>query len=252
MILPILTAIGVRGAQSILTRTDDSLLKRRSPPAWILPAGFVVLVVYETVIATLAITQMMPSDVTTCGLSQRWQSLWSTHNAEAIKRIQDAHNCCGFKTKKDRAWPFAGDHGADKCSIMYAREQNCLSGWRRDQQINAGLVLLVAIGTFLIKGGVLVLYRGRGPLMQRVRRGYTALTAGENDVEDGIRPQEPRRSQGRIEAPYRDEVASDSGTEDVDSQREGQARAQGSSRDQHGNMIVQPSGIREHENEWRT
>ncbi|KAI4169592.1 MAG: hypothetical protein LQ343_005612 [Gyalolechia ehrenbergii] len=257
MILPILTGLGIQGAQSILTRSDNSLLKRRSLPSWVLPICFVVLVVYDTVIATLAATQIIPSEVMTCGLFQRWQSLWSTHNAEAIKRIQDAHNCCGFKTIKDRAWPFAGNDGADRCSIMYEREQNCLPGWQRDQQINAGLILLVAIGTFLVKanisekGGVLVLYRGRDPLMQRVRRGYAALTAGDNDVEGGHQAQESRRSQGRIEAPYHDEVASDAGTEDVDTERDGQARAQGGSRNQDSNMVLQPSSIQDDDNAWR-
>ncbi|KAL9025133.1 MAG: hypothetical protein Q9196_005995 [Gyalolechia fulgens] len=251
MILPILTGIGVRGVQSILIRSDDSLLKRPSPPSWALPVGFVVLVVYESVLATLAVSQMLPSDALTCELFQRWQSLWSAHDGDAIKRIQDAHNCCGFKTIKDRAWPFAGNKGAETCSIMYEREQNCLPGWRRDRQIHAGLILLVAIGTFLVKASVLILYRGRGPLMQHVRRGYSALTAGENNVEGGNQAQESHRGQGRIEAPYRDEVASDAGTEDVDTERDGQARAQGGSRGQDSNMVVQPSSIREHHNEWR-
>lgn len=209
------------------------------------------LVVYETVLATLAVTQMIPSDVLSCGLSEHWQSLWSSHNAEAIKRIQDAHNCCGLNTVKDRAWPFGGNKGAGTCSITYGRGQSCLPGWKRDQQINAGLILLVAVGTFLVKGGVLVLYRGRGPLMQHIRRGYAALTAGESDVEGGTEAQESRHGQGRIEAPYRDEAESDVGIEEVDGERDQRVRAQGDSRDQHGNMILQPSSIRDEDNEWR-
>lgn len=151
IILPLLTGIGIRGAQSLLTRSNDNLLKRGSPPSWVLPVFFVALVVYETVIATLAVSQMLPSEALTCQLFERWQSLWSNRDAEAIKRIQDAHNCCGFRYLKDKTWPFAGNHGAETCSIMYGRDRPCLPAWRRDHQINAGLLLLVAVGTFLVK-----------------------------------------------------------------------------------------------------
>ncbi|KAL9595760.1 MAG: hypothetical protein Q9219_006258 [cf. Caloplaca sp. 3 TL-2023] len=251
LILPLLTGIGVRGAQSFLTGSEDALFKRQPLRPWALPVLYVVLVIYESVIATLAITQMLPSDALTCGLSQRWQSLWSTHNADAIKRIQDAHNCCGFRTTKDRSWPMRGNQGADTCRIMYGRERSCLSGWRQDQQIYAGLLLLVAIGTFLVQGGVLVLYRGRRPFMASTRRDYATLAAGENDVEDGNRDRDTRRRQGRIEAAYRDEITSDAGTEEVDTGKDERAQARTSAQRQHSNLVVQPSGIREDGNEWR-
>lgn len=88
--------------------------------------------------------------------------------------------------------------------------------------------------------------------MRHVRRGYVALTPGENDVEGGNEAQESRHGQGRIEAPYRDEIVSDAGTEEVENQRDGQARAQSGFRGQHGNMVLQPSSIRDDDNEWRS
>lgn len=87
--------------------------------------------------------------------------------------------------------------------------------------------------------------------MQHVRRGYAALTSGEDNVEDGNRAHEPRRSQGRIEAPYRDEVTSDIGTEDVDTARDGQGQARTGTQRQDSRMVLQPSSIRDDENEWR-
>ncbi|KAL8688856.1 MAG: hypothetical protein Q9218_005334 [Villophora microphyllina] len=83
---------------------------------------------------------------------------------------------------------------------------------------------------------VLVLYRARNPLMQHVRRGYAALTNSEDDNENGSQQREARGPQGRIEAPYRDEV-----TEGVSTRTEDQG-------DRH--MAVQPSSLREHENQW--
>ncbi|KAL8831442.1 MAG: hypothetical protein Q9170_005291 [Blastenia crenularia] len=134
---------------------------------------------------------------------------------------------------------------------MYGRERGCLPTWRRDQQVNAGLLLLVAVGTFLVKGGVLVLYRGRGPLLQHVRRGYAALTNGE-DTEEGHRTHESQPSRGRIEAPYRDEITSDAGTDDAGGTRDEQAQARLDAQRRDSNLVLQPSSIRDPENEWRS
>lgn len=152
--LPILTGIGIQGAQSLLTRSDDSLLKRRPIPSWLIPTLFVFLTVYETVVATLSVAHVIPSGTLACQLSNRWQTLFEGHNADAIRRIQDAHHCCGFQTARHMAWPFPDNHGANACRNMYHRETSCLGSWRHDQQIYAGLILLVAVASFLIKVGV--------------------------------------------------------------------------------------------------
>ncbi|KAL8924200.1 MAG: hypothetical protein Q9208_004164 [Pyrenodesmia sp. 3 TL-2023] len=151
------------------------------------------------------------------------------------------------------AWPFDGDQGAGTCTTMYGRGQSCLGAWRKDQQVFAGLVLLVAVGNFAVKAIVLVLYRGRGPWMQRVRRGYAALTTGEANVEDGSSGDAGHhRTQGRIEAPYRDNnVTSDTGADDRDTLRE-RAQARGNTQQrQDSNMILQPSSMQGQGNEWR-
>ncbi|KAL8971220.1 MAG: hypothetical protein Q9197_003393 [Variospora fuerteventurae] len=249
IILPLLTGIGIRGVQSLLPSSQS---KGRNQPPWLLPTLFVVPVIYDTVIATLSITQMLPSSVLTCQLSEQWQALWSNGDGNAIRRIQDAHQCCGFRTIKDKAWPFDGDQGALTCRTIYGRMGNCLGPWRRDQQVMAGLILLVAVGSFAVKLVVLVLYRGRGPWMQHVHGGYAALTTGENEGEASTRNIEHDRSRGRIEAAYRDDVASEAGTEDVETGRGGHEEAREGTQRRDSNMIVQPASVGRPENEWRT
>lgn len=89
--------------------------------------------------------------------------------------------------------------------------------------------------------------------MQQVRRGYAALTTGEDhhNVEDGTGDAEHHRSQGRIEGPYRDDGASDTGAEDTDSTPRGHDQARGGTRREDSNMILQPSSMQGQGNEWR-
>ncbi len=49
------------------------------------------------------------------------------------------------------AWPFDGDQSVGTCVKMYGRQRSCLGPWTRDQQVLAGLVLLVAVGNFAVK-----------------------------------------------------------------------------------------------------
>ncbi|KAL9588258.1 MAG: hypothetical protein Q9203_002933 [Teloschistes exilis] len=144
------------------------------------------------------------------------------------------------------AWPWPDNHGADQCRSAYRRDTSCLESWRHDQQINAGLLLLVAIASFLTKLLVLILYRARTPLMQHGRHGYAALTNGGNDNENGIQQEERGGPQRRIETTYRDEPTEDAGTGTQDPGTDHVA-AQGHSE----SMAVQPSSLQAHENEWR-
>ena len=114
----------------------------------------VLLVIYETAIATLALTHVAPPSELTCGLERRWMALFRNKNAEAIRRIQEQFQCCGFRNVQDRAWPFPDrGHTARACVEAFDRSRGCLGGWRQMEQITAGLILLVAVMTFLIKVG---------------------------------------------------------------------------------------------------
>lgn len=98
---------------------------------------------------------------------------------------------------------------------------------------------------------VLAIYRSRNnPLMQHVRRDYAVLTNSDEDAEnhgDG----RAGGVQGRIEAPYRDEVTSDTdGNETVAEETQGRDHSGAGQRG--GGMVVQPSSMQGGGNEWRS
>ena len=113
---------------------------------------FILLIIYDTAIATLALTHMTPPSNLTCHLEQQWGRLFSSKNAEVVRRIQDRHQCCGLHSLVDKAWPFADrSHPVTACRDAFNRQNSCFGGWRRDEQITAGLLLLVAVMVFLMK-----------------------------------------------------------------------------------------------------
>lgn len=119
-------------------------------------AVFMLLVIYETVIATLALTHMAPSGNLSCGLDREWARLFTSKNARTTRRIQDRHQCCGLHSVVDRAWPFPDKrHTIQSCVQAFDRQRSCFDGWRRDEQITSGLMLFVAVAVFLLKVGVL-------------------------------------------------------------------------------------------------
>ena len=95
---------------------------------------------------------MVPPSELTCHLDRQWQQMYSSKESERIKRIQDTYNCCGLHSAKDRAWPFpAKDRAVTACSTTFGRSKSCFGRWRRDEQISAGLFLMVALTTFVVK-----------------------------------------------------------------------------------------------------
>ena len=111
-----------------------------------------LLVIYDTVIATLALTHMTPPDDLSCHLERQWGWLFSSKNADVIRRIQDRHQCCGLHSVQDRAWPFPdSSHTAAACYEAFGRQRSCFGGWRQDEQITGGLMLVVAVVAFLVQ-----------------------------------------------------------------------------------------------------
>lgn len=95
---------------------------------------------------------MVQPDDLTCGLQRQWYRLYSQKDATAIRTIQDAHQCCGLVTPKDHAWPFQDKNNkADACITAFDRRKGCLLDWRQDEQIYAGLLLLVALSAIGLK-----------------------------------------------------------------------------------------------------
>jgi len=104
--------------------------------------------IYETVVATLALTHIIPTDALVCGLGDRWLKLFKAKDGDAVRAIQDSFKCCGFKTTKDNAFPFGQP---SDCSEIFGYTRSCLKAWRKAEQVNAGLLLLVALVVFVLK-----------------------------------------------------------------------------------------------------
>lgn len=152
IVLPILSGVALRAAQSLIRPTEKnrSDFKRSFPRSAMVVT--MLLFIYDTIIATLAFTYIVPPSNLKCQLEGRWAWLFSQKSADVIRRIQDRHQCCGFNSVRDRAWPFPdSSHTAVACSEAFGRERSCFGGWRQDEQITAGMLLLVAVVLFLLK-----------------------------------------------------------------------------------------------------
>lgn len=109
-----------------------------------------LLIVYETVIATLAGTHLTPASNLRCGLDDKWHSLFHNRDVDRIRRIQDQFRCCGLHSVYDMAWPFQDKtHVKSPCAESFDRQQSCFPAWRAEEQKVAGLLLLVSILVFL-------------------------------------------------------------------------------------------------------
>ncbi|PQK11839.1 hypothetical protein BB8028_0003g04610 [Beauveria bassiana] len=106
------------------------------------------------ILATLFFSYIPSSDARDCLLSTVWQRIFSSHDAQTIRRIQDAFNCCGFNTVRDRAWPFPTHETARSCEEMYGRTIACNRPFRATLQRASG----VEFGVLMISGLVKILY----------------------------------------------------------------------------------------------
>jgi len=150
--LPLIAGISTQTAYVLLRKCNSN-----PRLALYLFALYALQLIFETIVATLSISYITPS----CRLEERWSSLYSNKDSGAIKRIQDRFDCCGFKTVKDRAWPFPHGRpqdgfGSDQCIKIYGRESSCLGPWRQSGQINAGLLFGVAMILFLVKAATII------------------------------------------------------------------------------------------------
>ncbi|KAM7219193.1 hypothetical protein V8F06_005362 [Rhypophila decipiens] len=91
-----------------------------------------------------------------CLLSSKWKSLWTSHNAEAIRKIQDQLVCCGFRSVKDMAWPFPSGNPEDgkkhvDCVARYGRHKPCMKGWEEEFNSLVGGEIGVLVFTGLVQ-----------------------------------------------------------------------------------------------------
>lgn len=100
-----------------------------------------------TVLATIYGSHVLPSASRECELSTRWQQLFGAKDERAIRAIQEAFQCCGFRTVKDMAWPFPPT--AVQCSSKFDRSLACQVPWtnalQRSAAVNFGAMVAVAV-----------------------------------------------------------------------------------------------------------
>ncbi|KAJ9143334.1 hypothetical protein NKR23_g6497 [Pleurostoma richardsiae] len=145
-ILPLLAAANALFLPRLLSQSVSSSQWHLLHPA-VLQTLQAIL---TTVLATLFLSSAVPSDTLNCGLTTTWQRLFSAHDASSIQRIQDAFDCCGLNSVRDRAWPWRAA-GVVQCPERYGRSDACAVPWRSAMQRNAGVEFGVTIAVGLLQ-----------------------------------------------------------------------------------------------------
>jgi len=251
VILPVLNGLGAYGVSALARRSRHGHDDKRSlvtVPALLIG---ILIIIYETAVATLALTHMAPPSSLNCGLDERWLHLFRSKNGNAIRRIQDAYQCCGLHSTHDKAFPFPSKSvGIDACAKTFGRQKSCFGDWRQDEQIMAGLLLLVTVLVFLSKIGVLFLLRTRSTWIHKLlhrpwthSRQYQAITASEDANTGRQRTMDQYPDQPLDRA---DEEAGGAGIRRAIADRNGDADGDSG----HSGPRVQPSGLLDGENQW--
>lgn len=105
--------------------------------------------IFTTVLATLYFSDIVPSATRGCELSTRWQQLFRAKDERAIRAIQEALQCCGFRTVKDMAWPFPPT--GIQCSARFDRTSACQGPWTNTLQRSAGVNFGVVLAAGLMQ-----------------------------------------------------------------------------------------------------
>jgi len=239
LFLPLITGITTRGAYGLVSRhrLNNEPYQLTIPLIGVI--GFQLI--YETVVATLALTHLVPPGSLLCGLDQQWLHLWRVKDGDAIRLIQDTLNCCGLNSVLDRSFPFTDPA---TCSKYFHRTQACMGAWRQAEQINAGLLLLVAVVVFIIKVlSIISLLTGTSLSESKWARHFKQIGNGtENSEEDnraGVRRLIEERS-GTV-GEYHDEPSEEAVPRAIDAPADGQ---------EQGPRVV-PSPLTEGGREWR-
>ncbi|KAM0556823.1 hypothetical protein ACHAPJ_005883 [Fusarium lateritium] len=179
-------------------------------------APFVVQVLQAlitTILATLLFEGIVPSGIMDCMLDKQWMGMFRAHDGRSIRRIQDAFDCCGLNSVRDRAYPFPGT-APSNCAETYGRRTACREPWRGALQTLSGLDLVVVLGVGLVQILGLLLARDdagwwnawgnrhRGQASQHHESRRPLLTGGgsviEEEEEASDRPEREARAYGGV------------------------------------------------------
>ncbi|KAK2782826.1 hypothetical protein FQN53_009592 [Emmonsiellopsis sp. PD_33] len=182
--LPIATALLIPLASNIVSQARNRRPNRQSTGpidiATLLTILDQLLTIFPTILASLSISYFAPEDIVSCRLENQWQSYYSNKNANAIRAIQDRLQCCGFRSTRDRAWPFPGGSEHRDCPSTFGYTESCFAGWRDTERGAAAMVFAAAVLSLVMK---YILSSRRYDLTNRSALGY------RQTIDDASGPQ---------------------------------------------------------------
>ncbi|OOO09085.1 hypothetical protein F9C07_2246783 [Aspergillus flavus] len=184
-ILPILTPILLFLARFLSNQSTTGANTPTFRNRFITSVISYLLTILPSGLATLALTYLFAPDLLVCQLNNQWQSYYHNKDSRAIRAIQDSLHCCGFRSVKDRAWPFKDrTHDDDACveQIGYARA--CLGPWEQEDKGAAWMVLWAAVLILVVKIASSQLNRSPG-WMGRANTNRFIRISGAEDQEEG-------------------------------------------------------------------
>ncbi|CRJ80397.1 hypothetical protein BN1723_012993 [Verticillium longisporum] len=135
----------------------------RSPVERILPQALQSLqAILTTALATLLLQSATASDpLLDCALASTWQRLFQAKDAPHLRAIQDTLDCCGYRSIRDRPWPFpTRDVEPGRCAVRFDRQTACAEPWRNALGRNAALGLAVVFAVAAMQIASLAVARG--------------------------------------------------------------------------------------------
>lgn len=145
VVLPVLGFLNTAFYPSIRRTTKSS----SSGVAKLAPLIVQVLqALITTILATLLLERAVPSEMMGCMLDKKWMGMFRAHDARSIRYIQDAFDCCGLNSIRDRAYPFPNT-APSNCAETYGRRSPCREPWSGALQklslLDLSVVLVVGL-----------------------------------------------------------------------------------------------------------
>lgn len=146
ILLPLIAAANATALPYLLREKANSprrLLVKLAHPAVTQALQGILIVV----LATLFTAHVAPGVNRDCGLSTTWQRLFRAKDGPSVRAIQDAFECCGFRSVRDMAWPFPPVDVA--CAQRFDRALPCHGPWtgalQKSAGVELGIVVVVAV-----------------------------------------------------------------------------------------------------------
>ncbi len=118
---------------------------QKSKLAFALRIANYILPLLYTALITLAASDLRQEPLG-CFLKDRWMHMFQVKDHDSIRQIQNALECCGFKSTVDMAYPLTNE-GNDRhaCEQLTKRTKSCEVPWRGQERSVLGLMMAVGI-----------------------------------------------------------------------------------------------------------